>query len=181
MTRLTLFIDPGRIKRGVKPHEDVGAVFEAGKTYTLSIAPSWRDAAGQPLQAGFSKTYRIVAADRTSPDTARWKVRAPRAGTRDPLQVEFDEPMDRALALRLIGVMAPGRSVTGEAALGDGERLWSFVPSQPWRSGAHRLMVATTIEDLAGNNIGKAFDVDMAAGAERGLSAEKAVVPFEIK
>lgn len=181
MTRLTLFIDPGRIKRGVKPHEDVGAVFEAGKTYTLSIDASWRDAAGKPLKAAVSKTYRIVAADRTSPDTARWKVRPAKAGTREPLQVEFDEPMDHALALRMIGVMAPGRSVVGEASLGEGDRLWSFVPAQPWRTGAHRLLVATTIEDLAGNNIGKAFDVEMAEGAERGLSAEKAVVPFEIK
>lgn len=89
MTRLTLFIDPGRIKRGVKPHEDVGAVFEEGKSYTLSIDRAWRDAQGQPLRESFSKTYRIGGADRTPPDTARWTVLAPRAETREPLVVEL--------------------------------------------------------------------------------------------
>src|ERR1043166_1557134 len=41
MTRLTLFLDPGRIKRGVKPLEEVGPALEAGHSYTLSIADSW--------------------------------------------------------------------------------------------------------------------------------------------
>src|SRR5262249_51585849 len=35
--RLTLFIDPGRIKRGLKPREDLGPVLEEGKRYTLVI------------------------------------------------------------------------------------------------------------------------------------------------
>src|SRR5262249_10534199 len=33
--RFTLFIAPGRIKRGLKPREDLGPVLEAGKSYTL--------------------------------------------------------------------------------------------------------------------------------------------------
>src|SRR5205823_5383949 len=35
--RFTLVIDPGRIKRGLKPREDLGPVLEAGKSYTLVI------------------------------------------------------------------------------------------------------------------------------------------------
>ena len=50
MTRLTLLIDPGRIKRGVKPLEDVGPVFEAGRNYSLSVAADCRDAAGRSLR-----------------------------------------------------------------------------------------------------------------------------------
>ena len=181
MTRLTILIDPGRIKRGVKPHEDIGALFEAGKSYTLTIDPAWRDAGGQPLRAGFSKTFRATTADRTPPDTSRWMIQAPKPATREPLVVQFDEPMDRALALRLISVLAPGRTVTGEASLTEGERRWMFVPDRPWRTGTHRVQVATTIEDLAGNNIGKAFDVEMHEGTPRGLTAKTVVVPFEIK
>src|SRR4030095_8926491 len=37
MTRLTLFIDPGRIKRGVRPLEEVGPALEAGKRYNLVV------------------------------------------------------------------------------------------------------------------------------------------------
>ena len=48
-TRLTLLIDPGRIKRGLKPREQFGPVLEAGRTYTLVIDPSWaRRRRGRP-------------------------------------------------------------------------------------------------------------------------------------
>jgi hypothetical protein len=102
MTRLTLLIDPGRIKRGVKPQEDEGAVFEVGKSYTLTIGADCRDAAGRPLREAFEKKIQIVAADRVSPDPKRWKVVPPASGTRDGLVVDFDEPLDHALALRLL-------------------------------------------------------------------------------
>ena len=84
MTRLTLLIDPGRIKRGVKPLEDIGPVFEAGQTYSLTIEAACRDGAGQPLRRKFEKTFRIGPADRTPPDPQRWRIDAPKAGTRNP-------------------------------------------------------------------------------------------------
>ena len=58
--RLTLLIDPGRIKRGLKPREDVGPVFEAGGRYTLVVDRTWKDANRQPLAEEFRKTYRIA-------------------------------------------------------------------------------------------------------------------------
>ena len=182
MTRLTLLIDPGRIKRGVKPLEDIGPVFEAGKRYTLVVGARCRDALGRPLQAGFRKEIRVAAADRTPPDPTRWKIRAPAAGTREPLVVDFDEPMDHALALRLITVTAKaGGSVAGEPTLAEHERRWNFVPAQPWTRGRHALAIATTIEDLAGNNIGKTFDVDLFEGPQRRMDTRSVQVGFEVK
>lgn len=184
MTRLTLLIDPGRIKRGVKPLEDIGPVFEEGKRYTLTLDAACRDAAGQPLREKFEKSFRIGPADRTPPDPQRWRIEAPKAGTRDSLRVSFDEPLDHALALRLIrvaGAEARGAFIAGEPTLEAAERRWVFAPASPWGVGRHRLVVATTIEDLAGNNIGKTFDVDLAAGAQRRLAAENVDVFFEVK
>lgn len=186
MTRLTLLIDPGRIKRGVKPLEDIGPVFEAGQRYSLTLDAACRDAEGRPLRAAFVKTFRVDDADRTPPDPARWKIAAPRTGTRDALRLTFDEPLDHALALRLIGVMralAPGGDtpVGGATRLSDQERTWSFTPTAAWTGGLHRVVVATTIEDLAGNNIGKTFDVDLESGAPRSLAAERATLEFEIE
>jgi hypothetical protein len=184
MTRLTLLIDPGRIKRGVKPLEDMGPVFEDGKKYSLTLDASCRDAEGQPLREKFEKAFRIGAADRTPPDPRRWQISPPKRGTLEPLVVTFDEPMDQALALRLISVAAGAKgkvSVGGDAALTGNERTWTFTPSAPWNAGPHRLLVATTIEDLAGNNIGKTFDVDLAGGAQRRLVAETVTVDFEVR
>lgn len=185
MTRLTLLIDPGRIKRGVKPLEDVGPVFEVGKTYSLTIDAACRDAAGRVLRESFAKKIEIVLADRTPPDAARWKISPPAAGTRDALVVEFDEPMDHALALRLIGVAGEKAGkllpLPGEATLGGNEQRWIFMPAQPWSAGAHRLTIQTTIEDLAGNNIGKAFDVDLAEAGQQRPASETVGVAFVIR
>ncbi len=46
-TRFTLLFDPGRIKRGLKPREEVGPVLEAGKSYCLVIDRDWPDATGK--------------------------------------------------------------------------------------------------------------------------------------
>lgn len=182
MTRLTLLIDPGRIKRGVKPLEDIGAVFESGRKYSLTVDAAFQDAAGRPLKAGFEKTFSIVTADREPPDPRRWKVTAPAAGSRAPLSVVFDEPMDWALARRMIGVAAERDGpLAGESSLGSAEREWRFVPAQPWQRGPHRVVIPTTIEDLAGNNIGKTFDVDVFEGVHRRIESINATVAFEVK
>ena len=92
--------------------------------------------------------------------------------------------MDQALALRLIEIVNTadgGIAQRGEATLENEERRWRFVPERPWARGVHRVTVATTIEDLAGNNIGKTFDVDLAAGAKRRVGDAHVSVPFEVR
>ena len=36
-----------------------------------------------------------------------------------------------------------------------------FIPAEPWRPGEYQLLVDTVLEDLAGNHIGRPFDVDL--------------------
>jgi hypothetical protein len=60
MTRLTLFIEPGRIKRGVKPLEDIGPALEEGKSYTLVIDAAWQDGHGRSLKESFRKQFRLA-------------------------------------------------------------------------------------------------------------------------
>lgn len=182
MTRLTLLLDPGRIKRGVRPLEEIGSSLQPGHRYTLAIDHAWTDAAGEPLRADYRKSFSVSAAERTPPAPSEWRVTAPSAGGRGPLVVTFPHPMDRALALRLIRVAAPdGRDLDGTVELGDQERRWSFTPSSPWPAGPHALVIATTIEDLAGNNIGKAFDVDVFEDVQRSLTSETVRLPFAVK
>jgi hypothetical protein len=181
MTRLTLFIDPGRIKRGVRPLEEIGPALEAGKGYSLVIDPDWRDGAGNPLKESFQKSFKVGPPDRDPPDPATWKIEPPRRGTRDALAVSFREPMDQALARRMVRVTrASGEPVEGEPALDQEERRWTFVPARPWRRGQYRLVIQTTIEDLAGNNIGKPFDVDLFESVERRVVTSTVTLPFEI-
>jgi hypothetical protein len=177
MKRLTLFIDPGRIKRGVRPLEKVGPALEEGKRFTLVIDKAWQDTAGHPLKEDFRKTFRVGPPDREPPDPAHWKIDAPRAGTREPLCATFPKPMDRALALRVIRVA----NLDGTTALENQERLWKFVPTSDWRPGQYKLQVQTTIEDLAGNNIGKAFEVDVFETVQPTLTNAVVEIPFNVK
>jgi hypothetical protein len=171
MTRLTLFIDPGRIKRGVRPLEEIGPALQAGKRFTLAIDGAWRDAQGRPLKDGFRKEFDVGEPDREPPDPARWNVRPPKAGSREPLVVMFPEPLDHALARRLIRAVAPsGDAVAGEVALEDGERRWVFTPDSPWRRDDYSIVAQPTLEDLAGNNIGKPFEVDLENGNSSDVS-----------
>ncbi|MGI8603726.1 MAG: Ig-like domain-containing protein [Verrucomicrobiales bacterium] len=182
MTRLTLFIDPGRIKRGVRPLEEVGPALEEGKRMTLVIDEDWKDGAGNPLRESFRKTFKVGPPDREAPDPAQWKIQPPRSNTRETLMVAFPDPMDHALAQRLIRVTNPsGQSLDGKTALADEERGWRFVPTQPWKSGTHQLVIQTTIEDLAGNNIGKPFEVDLVEPVQRQLTRTSVKVPFEVR
>jgi hypothetical protein len=181
MTRLTLFIDPGRIKRGVKPLEEIGPALEAGKRYTLVIGRGLVDAAGRTLGAEFRKSFAVGPPDREPPDPAKWKVTPPAASARGPLTIEFTDPMDHALAERLIRVTIGGRAVAGDVSLGEGERRWTFTPSEPWRAGQYEIVVQATIEDLAGNNIGKPFEVDLETGAEGRPEMRAVRLPVEVR
>jgi hypothetical protein len=182
MTRLTLFIDPGRIKRGVLPLEEVGPALEIGKRYTLVIDREWRDGAGNPLKQSFQKTFSVGPPDREPIDPKRWQMQPPPADTRDALSVNFAESLDYALAQRLIAVtLESGEIVAGQIALSEQERRWTFIPARSWQRGRYHLLIQTTLEDLAGNNIGKPFDVDMLSGTQRQIAASTAKLPFEVR
>lgn len=90
--------------------------------------------------------------------------------------------MDHALAFRMIQVTFDnGQPLHGEVTLEDEERSWRFVPANPWRRGTHRLLVQTTIEDLAGNNIGKPFEVDLVETTQRSLTNSTVKLSFKVR
>ena len=154
--RLTVLFDPGRIKRGVLPGEEVGAALEPGATYTLVAQSNWRDARRVPIRAEFRQTFKVVPEDRTPIDPNKWRIQPPAAGTREPLVIDFGEPLDAALALRLITIP----NAPGEAQLANAERQLRYTPETPWRATRQTIQIDTALEDLAGTKVGRPFDVD---------------------
>ncbi|MFO0907470.1 MAG: hypothetical protein U0794_03775 [Isosphaeraceae bacterium] len=182
LTRFTVLFDPGRIKSGLKPREEAGPVLEAGKTYTLVVDDGWPDADGRPLVQPFRKTFRVTKADMAPPDPATWKVEPPTAGTRQPLRVRFPEPLDRGLLGRLLAVVdGQGRAIAGTGQVADDERSWSYTPAQPWVAGDAGLLVGRELEDLAGNSIGRPFEVDVFDRIEARVVAETIRLPFRVE
>ena len=181
-SRLTVLFDPGRIKRGLAPHNDVGPALEAGRSYTFVVADTWRDAAGTPLGGGFRKDFTVVTADREPPDPAKWTLSAPPGGGRTALEVRFPEPMDHALLDHMLSIRQEGgEEVKGAVLIEHEETQWRFVPERAWAPGNYKLAVDTAIEDLAGNRIGRPFDVDLFEPIQRRITREELFLPFEIR
>lgn len=179
--RLTLLFDPGRIKRGLVPYEEVGPSIKEGETYALVIDRDWRDARGKPLKQDFKKFFSVIAADRETPDPESWLLTPPQAGSLQPFSVEFPEPLDHGLLMRLLEVMdIQGNFVEGSVQVDRNETRWGFTPQQPWRAGDYSLSVDTTLEDLAGNRINRPFEVDVFERVEERITTTTVSLPFQV-
>jgi hypothetical protein len=152
--RLTLLFDPGRIKRGLLPREEVGAALVPGQKYTLVIDAAWPDADGQPLAREFRKEFTVGEADRTPVNPKSWHITRPKG--QQPLTIDFGEPVDSALAPRLIRVLGVDADVTLEAH----ESRLVFITEKAWVPGTYTLEVNPALEDVAGNRVNRPFDVD---------------------
>ena len=91
--------------------------------------------------------------------------------------ITFPKPLDFALLQHEIEV----KGVSGSVAVARGETEWRFTPDRPWTAGAHQIVVRTTLEDLAGNHILRAFDVDVFDPITRRVTAETVSIPLRIR
>lgn len=182
--RFTLFLDPGRVKRGLKPHEDEGPPLEEGAEYELVVRQGWRDASGVPLGDETRKRFSVGPADYSQPDPSGWSTTAPAGGTREPVVVRFPKAMDHGLLQHLLVVRdAGGREIPGAVSVRDHEREWAFSPASPWEAGACRIEVDTRLEDGAGNSIARPFERrdGLAPQAQADSAPPIVVVPFEVR
>ncbi|MCG8605796.1 Ig-like domain-containing protein [bacterium] len=179
--RLTLLLDPGRIKRGLQSHQDLGLALQVGKRYRLVVDAAWPDAQGQPLTEAYEKRFEVTIADRKAPDQTNWQWTAPVAGTVGPLIITFPEPLDQALLLRLLEIRTSGDLIVGgEPEINRQETQWQFHPSEAWDAGSYTVRVNTALEDLSGNNLRAVFDVDLQK--DRSASQQEYLaLPFTVK
>ncbi len=178
-TRYTVLFDPGRVKRGILPNEEMGRALVAGRKYTLVVDRDWRDAAGQPLAAPFRREFRVGPPEDRAIDPSEWHLDVPLNGTRDPLTVSFPKPLDYGLLQRALTVSSDtGERLQGEIQLQREETRWRFAPHDVWQPGEYRLVAASILEDVAGNRIGRPFEAAFMNG--RGAQATGVAVPFRI-
>jgi hypothetical protein len=156
-TRLTVVLDPGRIKRGLAPNREAGSPIVAGWRYMLAIDREWQDAHGVQMAAGFEKHFTGGPASRALPAPDTWRLEIPKSGTRDALIVRFPVPMDYALLQEMLTVA----SVAGEVGIGSDETEWRFTPAAAWHAGPYSLAADSNLEDIAGNHLNRAFDGDL--------------------
>ncbi|RKR75960.1 hypothetical protein [Frondihabitans australicus] len=165
--RLTLLLEPGRIKRGLVPHLEAGAPLHEGASVTLVVDDALLDSAGAPLVESARRTFLVGPEIRSRVDPGRWRVTWPDR-EQEPVIVAFDRPLDRVLVQRHLQALdAGGEPVAGSVVAAPAG--WSFTPDAGGRVAAVR--VDALLEDLAGNSVRRVFDRDLASPADDSLAA----------
>jgi hypothetical protein len=179
--RFTVLFDPGRVKKGILPNREMGRPLETGRSVTLIVSREWRDDHGLPLKEDFRRTFRVGAPEEKALDPASWHIQPPPAGTRDGVVVTFPKALDHGLLMRALDVTLDGQPVMGDIAIERGEAKWTFTPDVPWRPGPYRLLALDILEDPAGNQIGRAFEVENARAVDKGPAPKTITLPFSVK
>lgn len=179
--RFTLLIHPGRIKHGLRSFDEQGPALVAGENYTLQIDSQWIDASGHRLAETFEKKFTTLPSDSERLNPEHWKIEAPASGSTAPVQLRFDEPLDHAMLGRVLHVTRrDGSAVEGEYLVASGETAWQFTPAARWTTGTYYIQVATILEDVCGNSLAKAFEVDL-ANVTTSDAAEHLAIEFIVK
>ncbi|MEM6563742.1 MAG: hypothetical protein AAF665_04800 [Pseudomonadota bacterium] len=157
--RLTLVLDPGRVKTGLKAHDQLGRALAVDQSYTLLVSGSAMDAEGCAIGDDARHRFSVEAPDNVAPAPSQWVISTPEASTLQPLTIDLGSPHDHvSLAYRIRVLDSDGAILPGKIMLGSGESTWNFIPRRPWSSTGYSVMIDGTLEDLAGNRPGRLFD-----------------------
>ena len=179
-TMLTLWLDPGRIKRDLQPNKLLGPPLNKGSNYQLTIDSDWQDAEGVLLKQNFTKKFFTGPRDSVSPDEQAWIIDVPKAKTKEPLKVSFNESLDHVLAENTISLVdATDNQVKGKLNVNDYGTVLYFLPDMEWKQGIYILQIESRLEDLSGNNLDRLFDTDVSKKKQTSKNSHKR--QFEIK
>ena len=161
-TILTLWLDPGRIKRDLQPNQRLGVPLEPSTSYVLIVNSGWPDTRGALIKENFRKEFFVGARDSIRPDLKIWTLKPPRGDTSDPLIIMLNESLDGVLLNETLQVLySDGSLLKVKIEVGREERLVEITPESPWRKGSYILQSEGRLEDLAGNNLNRLFDRDI--------------------
>jgi hypothetical protein len=180
-TMLTVWLDPGRIKRGLQPNQQWGAPLRSGEHYTLVVSDHWKDIQGTALTQSYFKKLIATVRDSLPPDPMTWTIRTPAPDTKKELCINMKSTLDYSLLNSALAIVdEQEKIILGTWTIGNKERSVSFIPHEPWIAGKYQLQVETRLEDLAGNNINRPFDVDLRTNSKLAAAAKSISLPFEV-
>lgn len=161
-TMLTIWLDPGRIKRGLQPNKLLGPPLQKNENYQLVINKDWLDEEGVSLAQEYRKNFFTITRDSISPDPQRWTINIPKTGSKEKLAIDFQESLDHVLAENTMQVWDVNKNyVNGTFHTNDKSDAVYFIPELAWKTGKYTLVIESRLEDLAGNNLVRLFDADI--------------------
>src|SRR5476651_1203354 len=86
-TVLTLWLDPGRIKRSLVLNKELGNPLKTNESYTLVVSQNWKDNRGLSLAQSYTKHFTVGERDGVMPDINKWQINTPKSGTSGALTI----------------------------------------------------------------------------------------------
>ena len=158
---LTIWIDPGRVKRNLVLNKKLGNPLKQNAYYKLIVSKNWKDTQGLPLAETYSKRLVVGPADYEVPDIQKWSLSLPKSGTKHTLIIDTKEPLDHLLFAESIRIFDwNNKEINGKVVIRK-DRILEFTPVQPWSESKYQLQVDARLEDLAANNLNRVFDRDV--------------------
>ncbi len=156
-TLLTLWLDPGRIKRELVPNREQGNPLIKNKNYQLIITSNWKDANGLSLGQNYVKQFFVADRDEHSPNPTHWTIDY--STSQQTLSIQFHEKLDFALLKESFEFFdIDSNSLEGDIAISNHESTLQFTPVTPLKYGDYMVKTDAILEDLAGNNLNRLFD-----------------------
>lgn len=159
-TEVTLWLDPGRIKKDLIPNKERGNPIIKFRTYELIVVDNLRDMNGNRVDGQRIQFY-VGHRDEIKPSVKDWKIIQPAKGTTEALEIHFNESLDEKLVTETIRLYSNNQQILGELNVGKKGRSVQFLPNSNREEGSYTIQVESRLEDLAGNNLNRLFDVDL--------------------
>ena len=178
--RLTVLLDPARLKRGLLPHQQAGYPLQPGAAVRVVVHPELPDAGGRPLRGRFEHRYQVGPDVRDHVTPGRWDLAPPAPG---PASRSSSTSTDRSIT-GCSGGASPSPPVRAGGCPGRRRSARGAVvglrPRSPWPGGRYQLIVDPRLEDLAGNSVARVFDRDLRLPRDDPRPARPARLPFTV-
>lgn len=160
-TILTLWLDPGRIKTGLIPNEELGNPLVGRHNYDLIINGNWRSAQNVGLLKPYRKSFFVIESDKQYPQLSKWNFSIPEYNSKEALIIDFKESLDAILVRETVQLLLNDTFINCEINTILNESGIQLIPEAPWEKGVYTLRVYSILEDVAGNNLNRLFDRDL--------------------
>lgn len=183
-TRLTLWLHPGRQKPGVNLNVEFGPILESGNIYHLVVSNDWKTEKGTEL--GIDSVFYLMAgaSDVRQPKPQKWELKVTPEQVAitpcwswNPRIIDKLDPM--SFVKRITVRDADGKGVL---VIADGDHLTiSPLNNKTFSPGKYQLVVDPKLEDLAGNSVGRPFNVDLEKNPDFQERTEPVILDFVVK
>lgn len=169
-TILTLWLDPGRIKRDLVLNRQLGNPLKKSQHYELVVSGDWKDTHGKALDTLIVKKFTVGPRVDETIDISKWQLTVSKAGTTNMLVINTGRSLDHYLLQESVWITdVNGKPLDGMSSMtgSDHDRILKFRPDTKWQARTYKIKVNTRLEDLAGNNLNKVFDRDIYKQAKK--------------